>query len=185
MKNVNIFKPLSVAEQEVDLDRLSKNILSGPENINPDYVKRRGWVVVPVESACHFDAQDIKRLCSAIASVGTLTCLALVVDDLLGGPMAYSVPVSEEGLLSFNREFSGLNSLLVPENESFAILCSVADYYLVAGQSGFVAAAVGGDIADARETFWRFASDPAWPDGVRDSLMRTARTYSSLGVDNR
>jgi hypothetical protein len=42
---------------------------------------------------------------------------------------------------------------------SFAILCTVYDYYVVAGSSKFVEQVVGGSIEVARTRFNKFASD--------------------------
>lgn len=103
-----------------------------------------------------------------------------MTDEVGQGPLVYRVPVTEEGLLSFSKECLGLSALLVPDDESFAILCTTDDHYVVAGPRSFVSIAVGGDIAAAREAFFSFASDTAWPDDVRSFLMNIASAYSSF-----
>jgi hypothetical protein len=89
------------------------------------------------------------------------------------------MPATEEGLWGFNRELFGLNSLLIPEEESCAILCTVDEVYLVAGPRPFAAAAVGGDIAQARKEFSSFARAEFWPADLRSFLIDVASRYAS------
>lgn len=135
---------------------------------------------MPVESASHFDSQDVLRLVPAMGSLGVTDCLAIVSDEVTQGTLVYRIPVEGEGLIGFSKECFGLNALLVPDDESFAILCTTEDHYVVAGPRSFVATAVGDDISAARDTFFSFASDRAWPDDVRIFLVSIASFYSSL-----
>jgi hypothetical protein len=159
---------------------LRGRLLAGPEMFRSKLLRDKGWSVVPVESASHFNSQDVRRLSSAIRSLGFVDCLAIIADEVTEGPMVYRVPITEDGLASFSQECLGLNALLVPQDEAFAVLCTVDDYYLVAGQRNFVAAATGGDISKAREAFSSFANRPAWPDDMRRFLMNIATIYSSF-----
>jgi hypothetical protein len=61
-------------------------------------------------------------------------------------PSCLLVNTSEEGLLAFSRECGVFNFSLLPADKSLVILCTVYDYYLVAGPFEFVACAVAGDI---------------------------------------
>jgi len=115
-----------------------------------------------------------------MSSLGVTEFLSIITDEISQGHLTYRFPVTEDGLLSFSKECLGLNVLLVPDDESFAILCTADDYYVVAGPYSFVSSAVGGDIAAAREAFFFFASDAVWPDDVRSFLMNIALTYSSF-----
>jgi hypothetical protein len=159
---------------------LKKRLLVDPEMFRPEFLRSKHWAAVPVESASRFDSQDASRLSSAMRSLGAVSCLAVITDELANGPMTYKVAASEEGLMSFNRECFGLNALLVPDDEAFAILCTVDDHYVVTGPRHFVAATVGGDIPAARQAFFSFASDTTWPDNMRRFLLNVASAYSSF-----
>jgi hypothetical protein len=160
--------------------RLKWRMLDGPEAFRLDYLTGKGWAVAPVESASHFAARDVNLLSSALRDLGVASCFAILTDEITQGPFAYRMPVTEEGLRGFNRELFGLNSLLVPEEESCAILCTVDEVYLVAGPRPFVSAAVGGDIAKARRKFLSFASAEYWPADLRAFLTDVASRYASF-----
>lgn len=160
--------------------RLKRRMLSDPERFSLDYLTGKGWAVVPLESASHFAARDVSLLSSALRGLGVESCFAIITDEITRGPFAYRMPATEEGLRVFNRELFGLNALLVPEEESCAILCTVDLVYLVAGPRPFAAAAVGGDIAQARKAFLSFGSTE---DGPADScafLSDVASRYASF-----
>lgn len=160
--------------------RLKWRMLDGPESFRLDYLTGKGWAVVPVESASHFAARDVILLSAGLRGLGVASCFAIITDEITQGPFAYRMPATEEGLRGFNRELFGLNSLLVPEEESCAILCTVDLVYLVAGPRPFAAAAVGGDIAQARRDFSTFASAEDGPANLRAFLMDVASRYAAF-----
>ena len=159
---------------------MAERLLSDPELFRVEYLRLRSWVAVPVESASHFDSLDTSRLLPAMSLFGSDECFAVVTDKVKHGPKVYRVPITEEGLLGFSKECFGLNVLLAPYDEAYAILCTVDDHYVVVGPSNFVIEAVGGDISLARAEFLSFASDSLWPMKIREYLMNIAQTYFSL-----
>jgi hypothetical protein len=159
---------------------LKEKLLADPESFRPDYLAGKRWTVVPVESASHFGERDVRLLAAALRSSGVVACLAIVTDEVTRGPMAYRMAATEAALAEFNRELFGLNALLVAEDESCAILCTVDLVYLVAGPRPFATAAVGGDIAKARQEFSSFASAEDQPEDLRPFLLDVASRYASF-----
>jgi hypothetical protein len=93
------------------------------------------------------------------------------------------VPTSKEGLLDFDYQCALFNFALFSENISFVILCTVADYYLVAGQAEFVTRAVGKSLQAARRDFFKFAT--AWQDDVMRKYLRSVyKRYEPFNGDS-
>lgn len=61
---------------------LKKRLLVDPEMFRLEFLKSKHWAAVPVESASHFDSQDASRLSSAMRSLGAVSCLAVITDEL-------------------------------------------------------------------------------------------------------
>lgn len=179
METDAIVRPLDAPTEKAAF-RLKWRMLDGPEAFRLDYLAGKGWAVVPVESASHFAARDVNLLSAALQGLGVDSCFAIITDEITQGPFAYRIPATEEGLRGFDRELFGLNALLVPEEESCAILCTVDEVYLVAGPRSFVSAAVGGDIAQARRDFLSFASAEFWPAELRGFLTDVVSRYASF-----
>ena len=133
MPNLTNLQLLEAADETAALS-LKERLLADPESFRPGYLTSKRWTVVPVESASHFGARDVALLVAALRSAGVAACLAIVTDEVTQGPMAYRMPATEAALAEFNRELFGLNALLVAEDESCAVLCTVDLVYLVAGE---------------------------------------------------
>lgn len=138
-----------------------------------------GWSVVPVESGAHFDDDDAERIAAAIRASGNDAIVAIATESLVAEPPGYRVPATGHGLREFSQRCGHFNYLLVPEDEEFAILCTVDDYYLVAGPENFVRCAVGGDIERAQREFQDFAGDPVWSEDARRNLLSIAAQYQT------
>ena len=179
MANLMHLQLLEAADEAAALS-LKERLLADPESFRPGYLAGKRWTVVPVESASHFGARDVALLAAALRSAGAAACLAIVTDEVTQGPIAYRMAATAAALAEFNRELFGLNALLVPEDESCAVLCTVDLVYLVAGPRPFVTASVGGDIAKAREEFLSFASAEDQPEDLRAFLLDVASRYASI-----
>ncbi|HXD91556.1 MAG TPA: hypothetical protein VNU00_10915, partial [Candidatus Binataceae bacterium] len=93
-------------------------------------------------------------------------------------PNCFLVPTTERGLLDFSWECSHFNFVLMPSDRSATVLCTVYDYFLVAGPQHFVTLALGGAIEAARKEFDEEAVDPCW----EGRLQRVAERYRSALV---
>jgi hypothetical protein len=160
----------------------ANEVTDGPYHLGVAWIRQRGWTVVPVESGGHFNESDpdAARLADAMRSAGCRECYAVAVEPVGPPPPAdvALVQATPDGLLDFSYECAHFNFLLMPDKLAFAVLCTVGDYYLVAGPTGFVRQAVGGDIERARNEFKEFAT--GWSEEER--LLAVARRYESLEV---
>lgn len=138
--------------------------LDGLGHLNGDFLVRHQWVAVPVESASHFTEDDAKILSDAMQATSVTELLAIAAEELRNFPNCFEVPVTTEGLLAFSWAGSHFNFALSPPRTPLVILCTVYDYYLVAGPTEFVRRAVGGDISAARQLFDEFADGCSWYD---------------------
>jgi hypothetical protein len=180
METKATIQPLDCDSEDAALQK-KKKLLIDPETFRSEYLIDKSWAVVPVESASHFNEKDVSILSYALASIDVKSCLAIITDDITKGPFAYRISTTPSGLMEFDRELSGLNALLVPEDERCAILCTVDLFYLVAGPRSFVAAAVGGDIAKARKEFSSFVSVMKdWSPEMSVFLPATATRYDAF-----
>lgn len=168
-------------EQIGRLDRLLKTTLDGPEHLRIEYLRLRGWVAVPFESALHLDEADADRIATAATKLRYHDCNAIPTESL-AGLLRYRVPITPLGLLEFSKKCSHFKYLLVPDGESFAILCSTDGYCVVAGPKHFVESALGKSIEAARDDFRRFVSAETW-EPLRRLLSGVARRYETLSDD--
>ena len=139
------------------------------------FVQSQNWVVVPVESGQHLESTDAAGIAKAAAMMGTRTLRAVLLEDAKNVRNHLAVDVSQDGLLIFNRECAHFNYILLPENHSFAIVCTTDDYFLVAGPKEFVVTAIGTSIARAQVDFLEYATDESWPESVTSYLLEVAQ----------
>jgi hypothetical protein len=157
------------------LERMSCEVIAPSPSLNVDWLTAHNCVAVPVESACHFDWQDAEHLAQAIKLEGVSRCFAICAERLEAFPGYLSLGVTREDLLSFSEECAHFNFLLMPAELSFAVLCTVYDYFVVAGTKAFVETATGCTIAEASRRFREYADDDE-----SGRLLRVARYYESL-----
>lgn len=157
---------------------LIEDVVDKPWHINMEWLARYRWTAVPVESASHFDERDAKLLSQAAASGGCYECLAVATEPLENTILCYKVRAAKEGFLEFSHETTALNYVLLPEDRSFAVLCTSEDYYIVAGPRDFVTKAVGSSIETVREKFMQFATDQFWPEAERKNFIAVAERYA-------
>jgi hypothetical protein len=155
--------PVADAAEVRRWEAVARALLDTPGTFNDQWLRHTRWVVVPVESASHFDADDADRLARAAVEQGCSTLHAVAAEPLESFPRCFRVAASPEGLLTFSRECAHFNFVLLPDKYAFAVLCTVYDYFLVAGPVDFARAA-GGDVEEARRRFRRFAEEHDQPD---------------------
>ena len=113
-------------------------------------------VVLPQESALHFDEEQCDQLASAFIAIGVarLVAVPLESDDRFN---VYRLDATSQDLADFSSECGSLRYLLAPDADkaSTAILCTTADYFVLAGSCEFVSA-FAGDIPAAQRRFMEF-----------------------------
>lgn len=146
-------------------------------HFTPDFLSKEGWLVVPVESASHFDEHDAERIARAATLLGQTKLRAVLLEHLREARDHLEVDATEQGLLLFDRECAHFNLALLPEDRSFAVICTTYDYYLVAGPRRFVEVATGKEVSEARSDFGRFARDDCWSAPDRERLVEVSQRY--------
>lgn len=171
-----LLQPITSPETLSRLQEERSILLNGAASFNRRTVEDRGWIVVPVQSASHFDTGDAERLSAALAPV-TTEVYAVLAETLRDATPGYVFPPTPDGFSQFSTE-CGLFAYLITSpyvRPEFAVLCAVDDYYLVAGKEPIVTPAVGGSLDDAFESFEEFASDEVWPESVRVHLRAVSQ----------
>lgn len=157
---------------------LIEDVVEKPHHLKSEWIIRRGWAAVPVESpVSHFYEREAEWLSEAAISVSCSECLAIATEPQPFEKVCYRVPMTQEGLLEFGWECGGFNYILLPEDRSFAVLCTSEDYSVVAGPSNFVTKVIGSSIPTARKMFLRFADDPLQQEPERSHLVEVAKRY--------
>ena len=176
VSQVNI-EPITDKTKMESASSLVANFKDGSRHLKLSFMRSRNWIVVPVESGCHFIPEDAELMSLALHSIQCFECLAIATEDLGKDSMCYRVSTSKAGLLDFSYECGHFNFALTTENLPFVVLCMVADYYLVAGQADFVTKAVGKSIQASRSEFFDFA-DKGWKNNdVREFLLDVYQRY--------
>jgi len=173
---MNNFRPMTDQQLIDRLVGLVAPLFDQPWHLRGETLAQKAWVAVPVEKGRHIELEDAPRIAAAICRHTSAACYALATEPAGNEPMAYEVPVTENGLLDFSHECFGLNFILVPADLTFALLFTSEDYNLYAGPRNFVESVFGTSIAAAREAFRIYADDPWW----QGRLLDVHRYYDSL-----
>jgi len=154
------------------LRELIKPMLEPPGHLNTNWLKQNNWIAVPVESGSHFDDDDARLLAQAMQSAGFSSCLAVATELLEHFPPCFNVETTKEGLMVFGHECAHFNFVLTPASPSFAVLCTVFDYFVVSGSFAFVESALGCSLEAARARFLQFARDSHESQRLADVAAR-------------
>jgi len=147
-------------------------LVESPGHLNAQSLRDRNWLAVPVESGSHFAEDDANNLAHAMQLANCRYCYGIAIEPLDAFPHAWRIEATKDGLLEFSKTCAHFNFVLVPDSMTFAILCTVYDYYIVAGPSEFVQTAVGGDIAHARLQFIAYIDSNHECDRLRNIAER-------------
>lgn len=164
-------------DQRMLLNRRSL-MLDSPKHFATATIASRGWSVVPVESALHFSSEDAERLAKALSEQHIDYLFAIAAEDLASTHMFLQMQPTRDSLLEFSNSFGHFNFLLTSRDNSWAVLCTTDDYFLVAGEVLFVEHTVGASHSKARALFREFASHNQWPASARQNLLSVLDRYS-------
>ncbi len=176
VQNTGTLEPVLEAKLIASARARVEELVEAPDTIRMEQLSSLGWVAVPVESAGHFDEADAQNLTRALASLGQEACLAVITDEVPQADSVFRLPVTQDGLLEFSTELGHLNSVLIPEtNSGFVVLCSVDDFFIVAGPEPLVRLVFPQGINSARVAFLSYANDEALPSSAKERLQEVAR----------
>jgi len=162
-----------------EIRNLAKDLVQHVTGIRKSAADDRGWVVVAVESASHFDESDAESLTRALRSAGVDEMVGVPTETLESEPAGLRIPATCEGLREFSHRCGHFNYFLSPPGGSFAVLCTVEDHFLITGAPEIVQVALGKGIAEAWSDFLEFAQDPDWSEEERGRLASVAEFYRS------
>jgi hypothetical protein len=158
-------------ELEVEtIDRLTAGLVEKPAHLSGAWLLSNRWRVVPVLSGGHFIDSQAEHLSNALRAIQCFNIFGIATEKVNDCAFVFSLQSSKSDLLGFSEKCGFLNAVLVPSDRVLAVLCTVYDYYLVAGAPDFVQSAVGGDIESAWRAFEEEALDPSW-DGYLQKIV--------------
>lgn len=169
-------EPLDSSDALQVRDRLLSKFLSDQESFDLGALYSRGWVAVPFSE--RISECQAELIASEAAHRGVAYGIS-VTTSLKAKVEANRVLLSTDGILQFDANCMLRSFLLVPEDESFAILEEGDLFYLVAGPSDAVSRIAGASLESVRQKFRTYASDPGWPEAVRSWLLRVSDRYLS------
>jgi hypothetical protein len=156
---------------------LASEMTTNECEFSTEWIRKRGWKVVPVEDGNHFAPQDVAALVSALRKAGYGECIAVATEPLGKLPACYRISITEEDLQNFNAECGLFRYVLMDEARSWAISCNEW-YNLFAADPGLLVAMLGKSIESARQEYRDFAMQLSkQPD---EPLMRVANHYAEL-----
>jgi hypothetical protein len=143
----------------------------------PEWVHRKGWKVVPVETGMCFSEDDIKGIVSGLRKYDISEGFTIATEPLDPLPVCYSLSITEEDFQEFNRTCGLFWFFITDERRSWAISCNNT-YNLFAGPPELLEAMLGKSIAEARDEYLSFATALAKePD---EPLLQVAKHYAAL-----
>ena len=146
----------------------------------PEWIRNRGWKVVPVEDSGHFSPGEIATLLRVLCRAGYRECVAVATQDVApDGLPCYRVSLTEADLLSFNWECGPLRYLLTTEDRGWAISCNEW-YNLFAGKPEMLEELLGQSVDDARQEFLEYASLLASGMNPDEHFLQVANHYASI-----
>jgi hypothetical protein len=175
---MNEIQAVANADVVRQLEAMAAQVFDEPWHLRAAWIIDRGWIVVPVEKGRHFEEDDAARTARAMRGFGYEQCYAVATEPMDDDPHAYSVPATRDGLIDFSRTTAGLNFILIPQDLSFAVLCTSEDYNLYAGSRDFVELALGTDVDSARAQFREIAADEWW----QGRLLQVSERYEALSA---
>lgn len=147
-----------------------------PFDVETDVAAANGWIVVPVESASHFDSNDLANISKAFSSLGATALAYCTTEDGDSFEEATIVPASPEGVSAFEAACGHFNAVLFDQSFAAAVFCTTEDFFLVVGPEAFCELACGHPVAQARAKFVEYAETAApW---LRDRLRKVAQRYA-------
>jgi hypothetical protein len=183
--------PITDAGEIADYAKLASEmmvVLDGEEcDLNLNWIRNRGWKVVPQVSMARLPQIGIRRLIAALNLAGFKKCVVIFNEPgyLLSHPVVvptdppsdlytcYQVSIDETGFTEINRQLGTYRFIAWEPSRSWIISCNER-YNLFAAKPELLEAMLGNSIDELRREFLEVASD-----GFADeSLLEVASRYS-------
>lgn len=135
-------------------------------------VKQNEWIAVPVESYSHFTPDFRERLQNITSEQGVENIFAVLIETPETNPGAYKIPTTSEGIAEFNLVCGALNCALFAEDLNWVIVCTVDEYYIVAGQEPLVLQLLLASLERAVAEFEVYVKNINWIDPPDDDNVK-------------
>jgi hypothetical protein len=116
--------------------------------IRDEWIADNRWVVVPIETAKHFDNVDCEALSRAAAACNYTTAFAVPTEPLKNCPAMLDVHLTPSDLAEFSSNCGSFAYALIELHGGFSVVCNHTCYFLVGGPRRFIELVVG-DIGQA------------------------------------
>jgi hypothetical protein len=138
--------------------RVAAGIASGAGRIEEEWLRATGSVVLPQESGLHFNGEQCGQLALAFAAVGVSRLMALPLEEEDGFDL-YRLQSTVPDLRDFSFECGSIRYLLIADGgpTRVAIVCTIDDFFLVAGPCRFVRT-FANDLEAAERDFMEFVA---------------------------
>lgn len=148
-------------------------------NLDPAWLRQRGWVAVPFEAP--IDDAEAEKLARAMIGAGAAQGYVLALEEGRED-FGFRFPADADAILEADAEGSATETVWVPDNGAFLLRGDGELYYVVAGPEAFIREVVGGPVDRAREAFEAYAHDPELAGEARARLQDIARTLAGLAA---
>lgn len=149
-------------------------------------VKQLGWIAVPIES--NFDLEFEVRLQQMLSEQGTQSIFAVLIETPETKPVAYKIPTTLDGIDEFHLVCGASNCALFAEDLDWVVVCTIDDYYIVAGREPIVLQLLGTSRDRAFANFEAYIenfSNLNWPEPLGDRLKSYLGSVQSTLKDYR
>jgi hypothetical protein len=174
--------PIEDADRRTPIDAAMSRIFTRTADGRLGLVKRAGWRAVAAEGSL-LSNEGWRRSTAAMLQRDGVDVLHTVVLD--SGPDAppLEVPATEAGIGELMHRLGGLNLVVAPPDERWAIVSTHEDIAAFLGPEEVVAELLGGDIAPARAGLEEFLDSDFWWEDMLTyfrSLIAAIESYDDL-----
>ena len=147
--------------------------------------KQPGWIAIPVGSGSHFELEFQARLQQVISERGTQSIFAILIETPETKPVAYKIPTTLDGIEEFRLVCGSLNCALFAEDLDWVIVCTVNDYYILAGQEPLMFELLLASSDRAFAEFGAYIENLNWPEPFNGRLKTHLNLVQSTLKDYR
>jgi|GEM_PF-4356790 len=170
--------PIEDADRRAPVDAAMARIFTRTADDRLGLVKRPRWIAVAAEDGLLANEGWRRSTAAMLQRDGVDGLHAVVLDE---GPDAVplELPATEPGIAELAHRLGGLNLVVVPPDERWAIVSTHEDIAAFLGPEEIVAALVGGDIAAARAGLEEFLDSDFWWEDMLTYLRRLIAAIES------
>jgi hypothetical protein len=169
-------------KERKELLKMVDDLIERPDKIKSSILLKNHWVALPMESGSHFDEKQAEKIAEALSALKVKIVYAIQSElwDNSELEIYKFIPTKEE-ILNFSANSRSSYFVLFSKELSFLIVCSVYDFFVVAGTKEFVTKSSGNDLEASRKQFLNFAQDSYWDNDDKAQFMKVYNYYIDFG----